>query len=255
MGKLGIFNKNKPKTDTYHDNKMSRNAFSEQLKILQTKLEQIPTGKGCRKIAITSSIPGEGKTMLAANLASQLARRGGAKVLLVDADIRKPAITDYFDIKPVPGIAEYLMGKVGIEGILQSAGIENLHVIPGGKYENTPDLLVSGKFEKFLELVAGKYDYVIVDTPPIIPIADAVYISKYLDGIIFVYRLDFTPYDMLRKSIEDIGKEKILGVALNFMKYSKKNSNMLYNYGNVYYNIKGYNHSSSLLVMDKKEKV
>ena len=239
------------KRDRYTDDKLSRSVFSEQLKILQTKLDQVSKGKECRKIAITSSIPDEGKTMLAANLSFQLARGGGGrKVLLLDADIRKPSVTDFFNIKPVPGIAEYLTGKARIEDIVQTAGSGNFHVIPGGKYENSPDLLISEKFEKFLEIIGEKYNYVIIDTPPVIPVADAVYIKKYVDGVIFVYRLDFTPYDMLSKAIEEIGSESIIGVALNFLKYNKENKNILYKYGNSYYNLHDKSHFTPLLITD-----
>lgn len=170
--------------------------------------------------------------------------------MLLDADIRKPSVTDFFHIKPVPGIAEYLTGKVRIEDIVQTAGSENLHIIPGGKIENSPDILISEKFEKFLEIIEEKYNYIIIDTPPVIPVADAVYIKKFVDGVIFVFRLDFTPYDMLRKAIEEIGVENVLGVALNFLKYSKKSKDNLYHYGNSYYNLNEKSHFTPLLDME-----
>ena len=206
------------KTNDEHE--MNRNLFIERFRVLRTKIDHLSTEKGIKKIAITSAIAGEGKTLLSTNLSLHLASGGKKKVLLVETDLRKPNIANLMGIPPSPGLAEYLQNKNKLEDIVYFSKYEGLYIIPAGNTNNSNELLDNVKFKNLLDSVGDKFNFIIIDTPPVVPAADTMSIKNVIDGVIFVYRLNFTPYNFLIQAIDEMKGARILGVVLNDVRYS-----------------------------------
>lgn len=190
--------------------------FTERIKGLRAKFEYKSGMLKYRLVGITSSVSGEGKTMIGAHLATNLSITGRHKVLLVDADIRKADMTRGLSIPRHPGLTEYLTGSATLREIVRDSHNSALKVIATGTEVNSPaDLLSGDAFREFLKAVREQYDIVIVDTTPVIPVADTITMRELLDGFVFIYRASYTPISLFRQATEEIGKEKILGVVIN----------------------------------------
>ncbi len=190
--------------------------FHEKFKGLRAMVEQKADLHQMRLIGITSSIAGEGKTITCVQLGRSLASTGRKKVLLVDVDIRKADLTHGMGARRSPGLTEYLLGGVPLQQIIHSTQVPNLSLIPSGIEVNSPaDLLAGDKFKSFLQEIRTSYDMILLDTPPVLPVADTPTIRDLTDGFIFVYRAGFTPYTMLRQAMEELGEKNVLGAVLN----------------------------------------
>jgi capsular exopolysaccharide synthesis family protein len=190
--------------------------FSEQIKALRAKVEYRIDSLGFRLIAVTSAISGEGKTTLSAKLAANLASSGRKRILLIDTDMRKADLARGIGVPNKPGLSEYLLGSAEAAEIVHRPEVAGLHVIPAGARIDSPDFLLSGdKFRNFLKGLRDQYDIVLLDTPPILPVADTLNLRDQVDGFIFVYRATFTPYKMFAKAAEEIGESGIVGVVVN----------------------------------------
>jgi capsular exopolysaccharide synthesis family protein len=190
--------------------------FVEQVKSLSSRFEyRIETLK-CKVVAVTSTVAGEGKTVTAVNLATDLASSGRKKVLLVDVDLRKCDLAKGLGVPPVPGLSEYLAGSASLKEILQKSPVKGLVVIPGGMRIAVPwDLLSGERFRDFHKAVRDHFDVVLMDTPPVIPVSDTHALRDLVDGFVLVYRLGHTPHPLLKQAMDDIGEKKLLGVVLN----------------------------------------
>ncbi len=190
--------------------------FLEQFKALRSKLEYKLDMLSWKVIGVTSSIAGEGKTLTCAKLAVSLARTKRKAVLLVDADIRKADLSKGFGNPRHPGLTEYLLGGVVFAGIVRKSAVPGLDMVSSGSSVPAPaDLLAGDAFRTFVEEARNRYDLVLLDTPPILPVADTMSMRDQLDGLIFVYRAAHTPLQMFQQATEEIGEKKILGVVLN----------------------------------------
>jgi protein-tyrosine kinase len=210
--------------------------FLEQFKALRAKFEYYVDLHQYKVVAITSAIAEEGKTLSSANLAANLASVGRKKVLLIDADMRKSDIARIFNAPSKPGLLEFLAGSVSLDSvILASNSVRGLSLITGGGKETTPgDLLAGERFRSFLQDMRGKFDVVILDTPPILPVADTMSLRDQVDAFILIFRIGFTPYVMLQQALEEIDKTKILGVVLNGVELQKYKYYQRY-YGEYYH--------------------
>lgn len=190
--------------------------FHEKFKGLRAMVEQKADLHNLRLLGITSSIAGEGKTVTCAQLARSLASTGRKKVLLVDMDIRKADLTHGLGERRSPGLTEYLLGGVPLGQIVRATKVPNLSMIASGSEVNSPaDLLAGDKFKSFLREIRAMYDTILLDTPPVLPVADTPTIRELTDGFLFVYRVGVTPYTMLRQAIEELGEKNVLGAVLN----------------------------------------
>ena len=190
--------------------------FHEKFKGLRAMVEQKADLDGMKLLGITSSISGEGKTVTCAQLGRSLASTGRQKVLLVDVDIRKADLTHGMGDCRSPGLTEYLLGGVPLQQILRATKVPNLSLITSGIEVNSPaDLLAGDKFKSFLKEIRTMYDMILLDTPPVLPVADTPTIRELTDGFLFVYRAGFTPYTMLRQAMEELGEKNVLGAVLN----------------------------------------
>ena len=210
--------------------------FLEQFKALRAKFEYQVDMHKYKVVAVTSAIAEEGKTLTSANLAANLASVGRKKVLLVDTDMRKSDIARMFDASTKPGLKEFLTGSVPLDKIiLSSNSVGGLSLISGGEKGTTPpDLLAGETFRSFLQEMRNKFDVVLLDTPPILPVADTMSLRDQVDGFILIFRIGLTPYVMLRQALEEIDKNKIIGVVLNGVELQKYKYYQRY-YGEYYH--------------------
>lgn len=208
--------------------------FVEQFKSLRAKFEYQADIRNNKVVAITSAIAGEGKTVLSANLASNLASTGRRKVLIIDADIRKSDLGRAFGVNSKAGLSEYLSGVVDEKDIIQSWMVPGLYIIPAGKMVREPADLIAGEiFRTLLRTAREQFDVVLLDTPPVLPVADTLSLKDQVDGFIVVCRAGFTPYPMIRQAVEEIGEKNIIGVVLNGVEPRKQKYYQRY-YGKYY---------------------
>ncbi len=177
--------------------------------------------KGGRILGITSAQASEGKSTVTINLAYTLAELGNT-VLLVDCDMRRPAIHDNVGAKLAPGLSDVLLGKVNLNDsvVTYKSTTDNTRfdIITGGEIPDHPsELLNSTRFQKLMEVVASAYDYVILDLPPVGPVVDAVVVSKITEGLLVVIRENHCPRYALDDCMEQLryAKANILGFVLN----------------------------------------
>ncbi|MDD5360611.1 MAG: polysaccharide biosynthesis tyrosine autokinase [Ignavibacteria bacterium] len=191
---------------------------SESFKALRTRVMYSKLETELKVILITSSVPAEGKTTVALNLAGSFAL-ANKKVLLLDCDLRKPRIHSIFQTERYPGLSDYLFSNVGFEDVLRSTRLENLNFITSGTIPPNPsELLGSKQMLDFLELLKTKYDIIVLDSPPFISVTDAEILSRISDGTILVVQANKTPIDAFIRThdrIEFNESHKFLGSVLN----------------------------------------
>lgn len=190
--------------------------YLEQFKALRAKFEYKLEMLNFRVVAVTSAVAGEGKTVSCANLALNLASAGRKKVLLIDMDLRKADLARVLDVAPLPGLTEFLAGSAGLKDIVRNSAVKGLFVIPAGSRVSAPaDLIAGDKFRSFLKESRQSFDVVLLDTPPLIPVADTLALRDQTDAFVFLYRVGFTPHALFRQAVDDIGEKQVLGVILN----------------------------------------
>lgn len=167
---------------------------------------------------VTSAVPGEGKSFVAANLAISIAQSIQEHVLIIDSDMRVPSIHRQFGFDDIPGLSEYLANGTPLSMLLQKTKVDKLSILPAGKPPHNPaELLSSQRMSKLLEEVRERYSdrYIIIDSPPPKLTAEANALARQVDGILLIVKYGSTPRDMVSDLIELLGKEKILGVVFN----------------------------------------
>jgi capsular exopolysaccharide synthesis family protein len=193
-----------------------RSEFTENYNALRTTLLLSAADTPPRHILISSSIAGEGKTTTSTNLALTMAK-AGSRVLLIDADLRKPTLHKVFKLHNQVGLSSYLAGS-NDKAILNKGSHENLFIIPAGPIPPNPyELLSSNRMETLLDNLAKEFDVIICDSPPILSVADARVLCRFFDGMIVVARAGLTTYPMVKKSIRMVKEVKgeILGILVN----------------------------------------
>ena len=204
--------------------------------------------KGCKTIIVSSSNPNEGKTTTTVNIAISIAQ-ADHRVLLIDADLRKPKIHHYFSVANSPGLTNYLGDSISLKkkadlfSVIHPTEYENLSILCSGSIPPNPaELLGSELMSDFLNEISTKYDYIIIDTPPINVVSDALPLIREADGVVLVVRQNQTTHPDLQKALSSLEfiDAKLLGFVVNFVeskagrKYSYKGygySNYSYGYG------------------------
>lgn len=186
-----------PHIVSFHD---PSSPIGEQYKIVRTNIQTLKTTKDCKTFLVTSSINGEGKTVTSINLAMTMAHDlNGKSVLLIDADMRKGRVAKYLGLESRPGLSEILSGEADPENSIVSPNIDNLNVLPSGRVPKNPsELLGSKKMANILALVRSKFDYIFLDSPPVIPLADPSIIGSLADAVIMVIQAGRTQRDMIK---------------------------------------------------------
>lgn len=191
----------------------------EQYKLLRANLSfTLPEGQKCPIIGVTSSMRGEGKSTTAVNLSYVLAENGKS-VLLIDGDLRIPSIAKKMSIKSTPGLTDLLMGYESHQmGVFKTNLLDNWYIMPSGELPPNPsELLGSRRMESILKLAAEKFDYIVVDLPPVNIVSDALAISKFITGMIVVIRENYTEKKELEACFRqlELSNVNILGCVLN----------------------------------------
>lgn len=197
----------------------SESPANEAFHLLGVRLRHLRRQRPLKKVLITSTIPQEGKSMSAANLACTLALHTQQKVLLLEGDIRRPTQSKIFGIVGKPGICEWLKGEQSlIKSVyrLEGAGI---WILPAGNGTgNSLELLQSGAVTPMMEQLTNWFDWVVIDSPPILPLADTSVWTNIADGILLVTRQGITQKRRLRRGLEALGPQKLIGALLNSAK-------------------------------------
>ena len=168
---------------------------------------------------ITSAIPGDGKSFVAANLSVSIAQGVEEHVLLMDCDMRRSSVHLKFGFRgEIPGLSEYLSEGIPLASLLKKTIVDKLTILPGGATPHNPaELLSSQSMQKLIKEVKDRYSdrYIIVDSPPPQLTAETTALAKYIDGIIVVVKYGSTPKHLVTDLIENLGREKIIGVVMN----------------------------------------
>jgi capsular exopolysaccharide synthesis family protein len=190
-------------------------AVVEQYRHLAATFHQAQKTAGVRTVTVTSAVPSEGKTLTATNLALTLSGSYQRRVLLVDADLRRPRLREMFGLSPSPGLADVLTSGIGNRLPVHHV-TPNLWVLAAGTVVADPmNLLVSPAMKQLLDDAREAFDWVIVDTPPIAVLPDANLLSAMIDTALLVVSAQSTPYPMVQRAVDAIGPQKVIGVVLN----------------------------------------
>jgi capsular exopolysaccharide synthesis family protein len=212
-----------------------RHNFVEAYRNLRSSLLYMAEpGAGPKILLVTSSVPNEGKSLTSANLSITMASTG-SRVLLVDADLRKGALHTRFGVAPRPGLTEVLGQGLNWEEAVQATKFPNLSLLPRGTFApNAGELLISNATKEFLRDAAAKYDYVILDTVPVMAADDVTSLAPHVDGVIFVIRAEFTSARVARAALYSLYQRqvRVLGLAFNSARPSFEDY--------YYYRYKGY---------------
>ena len=189
---------------------------TEQFRTLRSRLYQMREKISLKKILVTSALPKEGKSFVAANLSQVLVKQHGRRVLLVDADMRVPSLHSVLGTASVPGLGDYLSGNSDEFGVMQRGPLENLFFIPGGRSSLQPaELISNGRFKMLMQRVEPLFDWIIVDSPPAVPVSDGSQLANFCDGVLMVVRSNSTPYDTAQKARQEFHGKTLVGVVLN----------------------------------------
>lgn len=221
-------------------------ATTEAYKLLRTKLQYSLTDtQKCQIFVLSSAMPGEGKSLTSINLAYSLAQLD-KKVLLIDADMRRPTLATKLSIPNYPGLSEFLTGFLDLDELLQDYCDDGEHVLKilaaGSIPPNPVELIDSAKMAQAFDILQKQFDYIIVDTPPVGDVSDALVVSKYADGVLLVVRHNYCKHTILRNTVHqfEFVNAKILGAIFNGL---TDNTNIYgkYKYSSQY---KSYKHTT-----------
>jgi len=207
---------------------------AEQFRTLRARLYQLRDVSHVKKLLVTSAVAGEGKTFVATNLAQAIARERDRKVLLIDGDLRSARLHLPLGAPLSPGLSDYLRDEASEADIIQHGQEGNLCFIAGGNGvgTNASELLSNGRLQKLLDRIAPLFDWVIIDSPPCLPVADASVLAGCVDGVLLVVRSNSTPSAMVQKARQELGKSNVIGVVLNAVdKSDAYGSYYAYGYG------------------------
>lgn len=228
----------------------SATPWAEAFRVLRTNMQYVEVDEAQKVLVMTSSLPGEGKTTTAINLALTTAM-AGQRVVLVEADLRRPLIAQRLQLDGAVGTTNVLIGKVSLADALQEYGSSGLHVLASGPIPPNPsELLQSHAMEALLTDLRGKFDVIIVDAPPLLPVTDAALVAAQADGAVIVIRHGRTTRDQLQHSIERLEAvdAKALGVVINQAPSRKNRTGYGYGYGY------GYGFESEVEVDSKRSR-
>ena len=189
---------------------------TEQFRTLRARLYQMREKVPLKKILVSSALPKEGKSFVAANLAQVLVRQHGRRVLLIDGDLRVARLHAALGTTSAPGLGDYLLGETDEFSVMQRGPMENLFFIPCGRTVMQPaELIANGRLKMLMQRVEALFDWIIVDSPPAVPVSDASQLANFCDGVLTVVRSNATPYDSAQKARQEFAGKTMVGVVLN----------------------------------------
>lgn len=189
---------------------------AEELRALRSRLYQWRELRPIKTILVTSALRNEGRTFIAANLAQAMVRQHKRSALVIDADLRAPRMARAFGAPSCPGLTDYLAGEADEFQVIQRAPIENLFFLPAGKAARNPtELLGNGRLKKLLERLAPLFDWIILDSPPAFPMADARILSAMCDAVAVVVRAGATDSAFVKRACDQFSLQSCVGIVLN----------------------------------------
>lgn len=212
--------------------KYPKSSMAEAFRTLRTNLGFASMDKNYRTILFSSTSPRDGKSSVASNLAVVMAQ-AGYRVVLIDADLRKPVQHRIFDVDNRIGFTTCLLKNEEVETALHNGLVENLYVLTSGPIPPNPaEILNSSRTEAILQELQEKYDYIFIDAPPVLAVTDASILSTLVDGVVMVVSYGNTRTDLARKSCEQFEKAnaKVIGVVLNQVKMDTSDYKYYYYY-------------------------
>src|SRR5262249_52251790 len=211
-------------------------SFSEAMRTLRTSIHMSDVDQPPKIIEVTSARPGEGKTTIAVSLAISAAL-AGLKVAFVDADLRRPSASRFFKFEQEKGLVDLLIGATDLNNVLRFYKDLNLMIIPAGsKSLNPSDVLGSRRMQELISRLRETFDYVVLDTPPVGPVVDALIVANLADKTILVVQWASTPRELVESSIQQVSNHKrVAGIVFNFV-----NQNRAQKYGGEYYYGRSY---------------
>ncbi len=216
----------------------------EQFRSLRSQIYQLRDQNPLKTILVSSGTPEEGKTFVVANLAVSLARNRNNTVLLIDGDLRRPSLHKILGAPCTPGLAEYLAGTVEASEILQrnenprvvEAGI--MHAIPdlafiaaGSGGDNSSELVANHRIEELVAALSPHFDWILIDSPPVLAFADAIDLARAADAVLLVARGATTPFNVAQRAQAAFANSRILGFVLNAVKETPRRTSYYYDYG------------------------
>ena len=210
-----------------------KNPATEAYRVIRTSIQFAQAGKELKTLAVTSCIPNDGKSMTAANLAVVLTQ-AGKSVLLIDCDMRNPTVHKNFNLSNKVGLSSCISMGTALSDAVQKTSIEGLYALTGGVIPPNPsELLGSEQMKNVLQRAKEQYDYVLIDTPPVMPVTDALIVGRFVDGMILVIASAEVKVEMARDVKNQLvnAGANILGVVLNKVRSEHHG----YGYGYYYY--------------------
>jgi len=197
-------------------NEASFGACIEQFRTLRSRLYRLREKQPMRTLLVTSTLPGEGKTFVALNLAQAIAHQHERRVLLIDADLRAAMLHVAMGAPAAPGLSDCLQGEADEFSIIQANPQDNLFFIPAGRSVSNPaELLSNSRLKGLLDRIAPVFDWIIVDSPPVLPVSDANVLAGLCDGVLFVVRAGSTACDQAQTASQEFRGKNLLGFILN----------------------------------------
>ena len=191
---------------------------TEQFRTLRSRFYAMRERLPLKTILVASALPNEGKSFVAANLAQVLARQEGRRVLLIDGDMRKSSLHTALGTNLTPGLGDYLLGEFDELSAMQRGPMDNLFFMPSGRtVEHPAELIGNGRLGNLIQRVGHLFEWIVIDSPPAVPVSDASQLSKFVDGVLMVVRSNETPYDSAQRAQREFDGKPLVGVVLNGM--------------------------------------
>lgn len=210
-----------------------KNPATEAYRVIRTSIQFAQAGKELKTLAVTSCMPNEGKSITVANLAVVLTQ-AGKSVLLIDCDMRNPTVHKNFNLSNKVGLSSCISMGTALSDAVQKTSIEGLYALTGGVIPPNPsELLGSEQMKNVLQRAKEQYDYVLIDTPPVMPFTDALIVSRFVDGMILVIASAEVKVEMARDVKNQLvnAGANILGVVLNKVRSEHHGYGYYYYYG------------------------
>jgi len=224
---------------------LERGLVVEQFRGLRTRLVEARQESAIKTLLISSGMPAEGKSFVALNFAVSLARDGASRVLLIDGDLRRPTLHESLAAPRHPGLSEYLSGTAGLIEVMQQNGsqdplfnrISNLTFIPAGASIDTSSELVTGtRMKDLITSLSPHFDWIIIDSPPVLAVTDAVDLARVADAVLLVARQARTPFKVAQRAQAAFKQSRLLGIVLNAAEGVHRKSSYYYSsYYDSYY--------------------
>ncbi len=209
--------------------------YSEMIRAVRSGVAMTDVDNPPKIVQLTSTIPGEGKSTIALSIATS-ASQSSLKTLIVDCDFRHPSTSKQFGLEKEIGLVEYLLGTAELKDVIRFDKNFQLYVLPaGGKTQNAADLLASERFKTLLSGLRERFDYIILDSPPLGPVIDPLILSHVTDKIVFVVHWGSTSREMVARTVEQLqGHKKIAGIVLNHVNDQEAQKYGKYAYSHYY---------------------